>query len=98
MSLTNQQIQKLLNLVASVQDDSMDCDGCYHRISEFVERQLEGQPLDAAMHAVELHLANCPCCADEYRVLKAGLTAMRDAQSPSGSQTPSSPDSPPREA
>lgn len=94
MTITNQQIKMLLQLVASVQDDSMDCDGCYNRISEFVERQLEGRPLDAAMNAVEQHLRNCPCCADEYRVLREGLIALRDGlQSPSSGPSSAS-DSP----
>lgn len=73
MALTNEQIKSLINVVASTTDDELDCDGCFEQIAEFADAQLAGRSLSDAMKAVESHLANCPCCKDEYETLLAAL-------------------------
>ena len=73
MVLTSKQISHLLNAVATVTDDPIDCDGCFARLSEFAESELAGQSIPAALSAVETHLKNCPCCQDEYQTLLAAL-------------------------
>ena len=80
MTLSSDQIQKLLGLVASAQDDELDCDGCFSKVAEFAEAQLADQPLSSAMKAVERHLQSCPCCADEFAALLDGLRAMDQRQ------------------
>lgn len=76
MPLSKAQIAKLLELVGQTQDDNLDCDGCFERVAEFAEAELEGRSLCEAMSAVKRHLDACPCCADEYQALLDGLKGM----------------------
>lgn len=76
MTLTPAQIDKLLMLVSQVQDDSLDCDGCFEQIAEFADTELEGRSLADALQAVRTHLECCPCCADEYQALLDALEGM----------------------
>lgn len=80
MALTDEQIKSLITVVASTTDDQLDCDGCFERVAEFADSQLAGRSLSDAMTAVETHLANCPCCQDEYETL---LAALRGCEAPS---------------
>ena len=81
MSLSNEQIKSLIEVVASTTDDQLDCDGCYDQIAEFADTQLAGLSLSDAMKAVESHLANCPCCKDEYETLLAALRGCDESSS-----------------
>lgn len=78
MSLTREQIDKLLQLVSSTQDDSLDCDGCLENIAEFADTQLAHRPLSEVLQSVETHLRSCPCCADEYQALLDALRALEE--------------------
>ena len=76
MALTREQIDKLLVLIGSQQDDQLDCDGCLAHIAEFADLQLENRSMPEALKAVQLHLESCPCCADEYQALLDGLRGL----------------------
>ena len=65
----------LLSVVASTSDDSLDCDSCFRYMSQFVDSKLVGLTLCESMQMVESHLANCPCCKDEFEAL---LTALAE--------------------
>ena len=76
MALTYEQIDKLLSLVSTAQEDQLDCDGCLDHIAEFADAHLANQPMSVALQAVETHLESCPCCADEYQALLDGLRGL----------------------
>lgn len=76
MDLSRTQVTTLLGLVASTKDDGVDCEGCFGQIAEFADAQLTGKPLPDALVAVQTHLEQCPCCADEYRALLDGLKGL----------------------
>ena len=76
MPLSNQQIQGLLNLVANVEPDSMNCDGCFGQVAEFAEFSLRGAEIPEALQDVETHMRQCPCCKDEYEALLTGLQGL----------------------
>ncbi len=78
MSLGPEQIQMLVNAVASTEPDPLDCDSCYEQIAEFAELNLAGKTLPEAMHAVSAHLRNCPCCQNEYEILLEALSALEE--------------------
>ena len=80
MALTTEQIDKLIGLIGTTEDDSLDCDGCFGQVAEFAEMQLAGKPVTDAMRAVEQHLKHCLCCADEYSALLDGLRALDEAE------------------
>jgi hypothetical protein len=76
MSLSPEMIKKLIDLVATTQNDSLDCDGCLERIAEYAEAHLAGLSLSAALQSVRLHLESCGCCQDEYEALLAALGTL----------------------
>jgi predicted anti-sigma-YlaC factor YlaD len=77
MPLKKEHIESLLRLVRSVQEDCLDCDGCYDRIAEFAEIELSGREIPEALVNVRIHLHQCPCCTDEYNALIEGLEAIK---------------------
>ena len=81
MSLSPETIQKLIELVATTQNDQLDCDGCLAHIAEFAEAHLAGRSLSAALESVRIHLQSCGCCQDEYEALLAAL-GMLDEEAP----------------
>ena len=78
MSLSDEQIKKLVGQVANAKEDYLDCDGCFDRIAEFAEAQLADRNLCDAMRAVQNHLESCGCCNDEYQALLEGLKAIKE--------------------
>lgn len=78
MTLSREQIDKLLGLVSTTQDDELDCDGCLSRVAEFADAQLANLPLSDALKAVEVHMESCPCCADEYQALMDALQTLKE--------------------
>ncbi len=76
MPLSKNQIHTLLKLTAKVEDDSIDCDGCYGSVAELSEVQEEGLKVPQALQAIEVHLRQCVCCKDEYESLRDGLKSL----------------------
>ena len=76
MPLSNEQIKNLLGLVAAVEPDSMNCDGCFGKVAEFVEIKLRGAEIPEALQDVEVHMRQCPCCKGEYEALLEGLHGL----------------------
>ena len=83
MSLSPENIKKLIDLVATTKNDPLDCDGCLERIAEFAEARLAGRSLSAALESVQTHLESCGCCQEEYEALLAALRTLgEDARAP----------------
>lgn len=76
MPLSKNQIDALVKHIAKAEHDSIDCDGCYGRVAEFSEAQLEGAEIPQALKAVEVHLRQCICCEDEFESLLNGLKSL----------------------
>ena len=82
--LNVQQIQVRLQLTAAAPPDSLDCDYCLHEIAAFAEAELAGKTLWQARQRVQIHLANCPGCRQQYEVLLMALRGMQDGPSIGG--------------
>ena len=76
MQLSNDQINKLLLLVASSEPDDLDCDGCFEQIAVFAEAELLDREVPEAMNVIKHHLTQCHCCEDEFNALLEGLRAL----------------------
>lgn len=79
MSISNEQIKQLLEMITSVQPDKLDCDGCSHELAEFAEQHLLGKSLTESQQSVQTHLQNCHCCETEFKSLLAALENIEDA-------------------
>ena len=78
MSLTQNQISTLMQLVAETTPDEMDCTGCLDHLAEFAETHLAGRPLSDALAEVQTHMKNCPCCEHEFQSFLEALQGMTD--------------------
>ena len=80
MALRPEQVKALIAKVMDTRDQEMTCDECLGEIAAFVEVQLTGKPLSAALQAVYEHLERCHNCADEYHVLRQVLEALAEEE------------------
>jgi hypothetical protein len=78
MALRPEQVQALIAKVMDTRDQEMTCDACVADLAAFVEVQLTGKSLSAALQAVHEHLERCHDCADEYHVLRQALAAIAE--------------------
>jgi len=78
MAMTNQQIKRLINMIATVQPDRLDCDGCSEQIAEFAELHLLGKSLEQSQQAVQAHLQNCHCCKLEFESLLIAIGSIEE--------------------
>ena len=49
----------------------VDCDTCFEELDRFVELELAGEDVDAAIPGLRAHLAGCPACREEHESLLA---------------------------
>ena len=78
MPLSDDQINKLLAMIANTTADSLDCDSCSNLLAQFAEIRLQSKEIPDAMREVETHLEQCGCCQDEFSALLDGLRALDD--------------------
>jgi hypothetical protein len=78
MALRPEQAKALIAKVMDTRDQEMTCDECVADLATFVEVQLTGTPLSAALQTVHEHLERCHHCADEYHVLLQALAALAE--------------------
>ena len=74
--LSKEQIQTLVGLISSADQDNLSCDDCFGRIGEFAEYALDGRELSDGMKIIQGHLEQCPCCKDEYEGLMDALREL----------------------
>lgn len=76
MKLSNEQIEMLVGMVVSTEEDHSDCDSCFERLAEFAEIELLNRDIPDAMQAIRVHLEQCPCCQMEFDALMQALKSM----------------------
>jgi hypothetical protein len=76
MSLSKEEIDRLLRLIGLTRDDEIDCERCLALVAEFAERELAGRSIPAGVEAVAHHLSICTECCEEYQALLRALEAM----------------------
>jgi len=69
MSLTADEIRKMLDVVRATQAVEIDCDVCLNQVGEFAETYLIGKPVPEGLKAVEQHLSICNECREEFEAL-----------------------------
>lgn len=77
MELANEQIDTLLKLTAATREQTpIGCDDCARMMDQFIQTELEGLEIPAALQAVKIHLTQCNCCLDEHDAIMTALTSM----------------------
>ena len=78
MVLNKEQVSNLLQFVASVSPDGINCEACLEQVPELAESQLGNRPLTEILTDVQNHIDNCPCCCKEYAVFLEALYAIAE--------------------
>ncbi len=78
MRVSYSQVIRLLGAISSTVPDSLECDGCFELVAEFVDAEKRGDDLSDSMRLVQNHLQQCPCCAYEYQALIEGIQAAEE--------------------
>jgi len=63
--MTDERVERLLG----PRDQEVGCDECFDRLDEFVELELAGFDVDAAIPGLRAHLDGCPACREEHDAL-----------------------------
>ena len=73
MTLSHDEINNLLRLVARTHDVELTCDQCLALVAEFAEQQMAGKSVGESLRAVEQHLSICAECEEEFKALRRTL-------------------------
>ena len=57
----------------------LTCEQCFAELDRFVELELQGGDVDAAVPGMRAHLEGCPACREDHESLLA-LVASEDAK------------------
>jgi hypothetical protein len=75
MTEEDRRLSRLLRILSLTREVEIDCSTCLEWIATYVDRELQGNPVEQEMPAVHQHLAVCQDCREEYRALY-DLTAL----------------------
>jgi hypothetical protein len=64
-------LKQALGRLLGPAEPEVDCDVCFARIDEYVELELAGKDVDAAIPGLRAHLDGCPACREEHESLRA---------------------------
>jgi hypothetical protein len=53
----------------------ISCEQCFDELDRYVELELAGEDADAAVPGMDVHLAGCPACHEDYESLRAFLVS-----------------------
>ena len=52
-------------------EPEIGCDECFNELDRYVELELAGADIEAALPGFRAHLVGCPACREDYESLKA---------------------------
>jgi hypothetical protein len=72
-------LEQALDRVLGPAGPEVGCDECFDQLDRFVELELAGTDVDAALPGLRAHLDGCPACREEHESLRA-LVVADDSQ------------------
>jgi hypothetical protein len=76
MALTQEQVERLTQVIGQTKDNELDCDEFLPHLAEWSERVQNGESIDNAAELVRGHLSICPECLEEFRILAEVLSSQ----------------------
>ena len=64
-------LEQTLDRVLGPAGPEVGCDECFDRIDHYVELEVAGYDVDAALPGLRAHLEGCPACREEHESLRA---------------------------
>ena len=72
-------LEQALDRVLGPAGPEVGCDECFDQLDRYVELELAGTDVDAALPGLRAHLDGCPACREEHESLRA-LVVADDSQ------------------
>ena len=70
--------QALARLLGPAEPE-VGCEACFEVLDRYVELELAGEDIDAAIPGLRAHLEGCPACREEHESLRALVSGEQDA-------------------
>jgi hypothetical protein len=64
-------LKRALGRLVGPAEPEVGCDVCFDRLDEYVELELAGKDVNAAIPGLRAHLDGCPACREEHESLLA---------------------------
>lgn len=77
MALTPEQVGDLLKMIELTKEVELSCPDCVELLDQYAQRVLDGAPVDGDLQRVRDHLAVCPFCDEECRLILEALRAIQ---------------------
>jgi len=69
--MDNPEIRHALGRLLGPAEPEVGCDVCFAELDRYVELELAGADVDAALPGLRAHLQGCPACREEHESLVA---------------------------
>jgi hypothetical protein len=64
-------LERLVGGLLGPEGPEVGCDVCFDELDRYVELELAGADVDAAIPGLRAHLDGCPACREEHESLRA---------------------------
>ena len=65
------ELEQTLDRILGPAGPEVGCDECFDQLDRFVELEVAGHDVDAALPGLRAHLEGCPACREEHESLVA---------------------------
>ena len=69
--------ERVLGRLLGPAGPEVGCDTCFEELDRYVELELQGADVEAAIPGLRAHLEGCPACHEEYESLRDLVAAER---------------------
>ena len=67
----NTNLNRVLGRLLGPEGPEVGCEVCFDELDRYVELELAGKDVDAAIPGLRAHLEGCPACREEHESLRA---------------------------
>jgi hypothetical protein len=78
MALDSGKIDRLLQMIQQTKEVELTCPECLDELDKYIQRTLDGTPLDGVLKLVREHLEACPFCEDQFKLVLETLNAIEE--------------------
>ncbi|HET6623741.1 MAG TPA: hypothetical protein VFG70_04370 [Gaiellaceae bacterium] len=65
------ELEQAIARILGPAEPEVGCDECFDQLDRFVELEVAGHDVDAALPGLRAHLEGCPACREEHESLRA---------------------------
>jgi hypothetical protein len=78
MALDSGKIHRLLQMIQQTKEVELTCPECLDELDKYIQRTLDGTPLDGVLKLVREHLEACPFCEGQLKLVLETLNAIEE--------------------